>query len=180
MARTMTPGEFEALYRAVAPELVGYLRRRGTTEAEDLVAEVFTIAWRRLPDLPPPVLRRAWLFGTARRLLLADGRRSRQDQALIAHLAGRPDDDAPSDPPAEGIVTRALGRLSSRDREIIQLAEWERLTPAEIAIVLGIKPGTARVRLHRARQALASDPDIQGLVRRSSAAARALTDSEVG
>ena len=59
MARTITSEEFEALYRAVAPELFGYIRRRGSVDAEDLVAEVFTTAWRRRSELPTAMLRRA-------------------------------------------------------------------------------------------------------------------------
>lgn len=178
MARTITPEEFEALYRAVAPELFGYLRRRGSVDADDLVAEVFTTAWRRRAELPSAPLRRAWLFGAARRLLLAAGRRAQQDQETVAHLATHPvehaADHAADHAAAEQVVLAALARLSPDERELIQLVEWERLTPTEIAVALGVRPGTARVRLHRARQALASDPQIQALVKRSSASRPAL------
>ena len=90
------------------------------------------------------------------------------------HLATRPSEQVPEDQTAEQVVVAALARLSPDDRELIQLVEWDRLTPAEIAVALGLRPGTARVRLHPARQALASDPQIQALVRRSSASRSAL------
>lgn len=170
MARTITSEEFEALYRAVAPELLGYVRRQGSNDAEDLVADVFTTAWRRRSELPSALLHRAWLFGTARRLLLASGRRAQ----IVRNTTLNPPEDSSEqetqDPSAEQVVLSALARLSPGDREVIQLVEWDRLTPAELAVALGIRPGTARVRLHRARQALASDPQMQALVRRPSTA----------
>src|ERR1044072_3178656 len=70
VASLITAEEFDELYRATAPELFAYLRRRAVPDVEDLVAEVFVTAWRRRQDLPAPMLRRAWLYGTARRLLL--------------------------------------------------------------------------------------------------------------
>ena len=48
-------------------------------------------------------------------------------------------------------LRRALARLTPGDREVLLLVTWEGLTPAETAIALGIPPGTARSRLHRAR-----------------------------
>lgn len=155
------PDEFERLYTDVAPELFAYIRRRSAADAEDVVAEVFTIAWRRRAALPEPELRRAWLYRTARNLLLADGRyRTQVASALrdLAHVA-EPSDSAPV-ATANAVVQTALNRLSPQDREIILLTEWERLTPTEAAVALGIKPGTARVRLYRARQTLASDPEL--------------------
>ncbi|MFT4082090.1 MAG: sigma-70 family RNA polymerase sigma factor [Nocardioides sp.] len=165
MARTIAASEFEQLYRATATEVLGYVRRRGALDAEDLVAEVYAIAWRRRADLPSALLRRAWLFGTARRLLLTDARRRDREKEVGEDAAARPD---PA-PDAErehtcGVVTAALGRLRPDDRELIQLVEWERMTTAEVSVVLGIRPGTARVRLHRIRRALAADPELRDLV----------------
>jgi RNA polymerase sigma-70 factor, ECF subfamily len=61
-------------------------------------------------------------------------------------------------------MAAALGRLSETDREILRLVAWEGLTPAELAVAMGARPGTARVRLHRARRALASDPQVRALI----------------
>ena len=165
MGTVMTPDEFEALYRKTAGELLGYLRRRAIADADDLAAEVYAIAWRRRADLPPEFLRRAWLFGTARKLMLSESRRKKREQE-VAELVAWTDLAASSQPDAsrDQIVAAALGHLRPDDREIIQLVEWEGLSPAEVAVALGIRAGTARVRLHRARQALAADAGIRRLV----------------
>jgi DNA-directed RNA polymerase specialized sigma24 family protein len=68
----------EELYRRNAGELRGYLHRRAGQAGSDLLGEVFVVALQRLDDLPEPDLRRAWLFGTARRLLLAAERNTWQ------------------------------------------------------------------------------------------------------
>jgi RNA polymerase sigma-70 factor (ECF subfamily) len=177
---TITHREFEALFRSVAPELLGYVRRQGAVDVEDVVADVFTTAWRRRADLPPPDLRRAWLFGTARRLLLADARRRHRDRwsrrdglgAAVGNVEQAETPSGGSDDSGEAVVARAMERLSKADRELLQLSEWERLTPAEIAVALDARPGTIRVRLHRARRALAGDPDIQNLLRDRTGARR--------
>jgi RNA polymerase sigma factor (sigma-70 family) len=48
----------------------------------------------------------------------------------------------------------AVCALPPEEREVLLLVAWEQLTPAQAALVLGIPPGTARSRLHRARAAL--------------------------
>ena len=48
----------------------------------------------------------------------------------------------------------AVRALPPEEREVLLLVAWEQLTPAQAALVLGIPPGTARSRLHRARAAL--------------------------
>jgi RNA polymerase sigma factor (sigma-70 family) len=74
---------------------------------------------------------------------------------------------APPEPPetAEALLVReALGRIPPRDREILLLAEWEGLSPAQIATVMGCLAVTARGRLHRARQRFrAAFADLQGV-----------------
>jgi RNA polymerase sigma factor (sigma-70 family) len=51
-------------------------------------------------------------------------------------------------------VVAALDELSPEDRELLTLIAWEGLTPSQAAAALGLAPGTARVRLHRARTRL--------------------------
>ncbi|GAA0620264.1 sigma-70 family RNA polymerase sigma factor [Kribbella sandramycini] len=46
----------------------------------------------------------------------------------------------------------ALRELPAVERELLLLVAWEQLSPTEAAEVLGIPAGTARSRLHRARQ----------------------------
>lgn len=177
MTRDVSALEFEELYLATARDVFAFVRRRTTGDAEDLVAETYAIAWRRCSDMPPPLLRRAWLFGVARRLLLSEHRHRLRENDLVHDLAstGVPLEAEPGDAKAS-IVNAALGRLSETDREMLRLSSWENLTPAELAVVLRIRPGAARVRLHRARRALAGDPEVRALVGRPDL----LNDAEPG
>ncbi|WP_240489830.1 RNA polymerase sigma factor [Actinomadura atramentaria] len=147
---------FEAAVRRDGPALLGYLTRRtdAPEDAADLLAEVFATAWRRVADLPPGDEARLWLYGIARRTL-ANHRRGRVRRHRLAarlreHLAARADGgDDPDDR-----VRDALRALSDRDREVLTLTAWEQMTPAEIAVVLDLDPGTVRARLSRARARL--------------------------
>ncbi|WP_110206763.1 RNA polymerase sigma factor [Nocardioides daejeonensis] len=177
MPRSITSEEFEELYRQTAPDLFSYVRRRTSSDAEDLVAETYAVAWRRRSDLPAPVFRRAWLFGVARRLLVAHEREQRSRRFWPGEGVGSGTAGADAEPTTPesaekerlaGEVAAALARLRPADREVLQLVGWEGLTPAELAMALGVRPGTARVRLHRARQALGADPAVQRLVARAA------------
>ena len=51
-------------------------------------------------------------------------------------------------------LNAALGELRPADRELLRLWAWEQLAPREIAVVLGITPNAASIRLHRATRKL--------------------------
>ena len=70
-------------------------------------------------------------------------------------------DGAPADERALA-VGEALAVLPEQDREVLLLANWEGLTPAEIATVIGVPDGTARTRLHRARGRLRAELERAG------------------
>jgi RNA polymerase sigma-70 factor (ECF subfamily) len=158
---------FELLYARHAPAVKAYvLRRARSTLADDLVAEVFTVCWRRFDEIPPDPL--PWLLGVARRVLSTQRRAERRTSALHERLAqdGSPEPQCPADPAAR-TLGGALERLAERDRELLLLIAWEGLSPSQAATVLGIRPATARVRLHRARRRLAhalaiQDPEQHG------------------
>jgi RNA polymerase sigma-70 factor (ECF subfamily) len=57
-------------------------------------------------------------------------------------LAPPPDEDPE--------LAQALAELPAPDREVLRLWAWEQLAPREIAVVLGITPNAASIRLHRA------------------------------
>lgn len=159
--------DVEELYRRHATEIRGYLYRRAGQAGADLLGEVFVVALQRVDDLPEPDVRRAWLFGTARRVLLAAERSDRQRRQAEVERArfGEPVPDDPGVGPSDqgAVVRAALASLREPDRELIRLTEWERLSITAAAVVLGLRPGTARVRLHRARRTLAAHPALADL-----------------
>jgi RNA polymerase sigma-70 factor (ECF subfamily) len=160
--------DVEELYRLHAGELHGYLHRRAGQAGADLLGEVFVVALQRLSDLPEPELRRAWLFGTARRLLLAAERKTRKRQDAETERARfhEPAADTWDVDRLQRVrrVRDALASLREPDQDLIRLTEWERLQITEAAVVLGLRPGTARVRLYRARRALAAHPSLQAVL----------------
>jgi RNA polymerase sigma factor (sigma-70 family) len=118
------------------------------------VADVFLTAWRRLDELPDGDAARVWLYATARRVIANQRRSGRRRTALHDRLrleAAAPE-ESPTPDAEEALVHEALRRLGPRDREVLLLAEWEGLSPAQIATVLGCLPVTARGHLHRARR----------------------------
>jgi RNA polymerase sigma factor (sigma-70 family) len=148
---------FEALFASYSPDIVAYCgwRADSVSDAQDAVAEVFLTAWRRLDELPEGDGARVWLYATARRVIANQRRSSRRRVALYERLAldaASVVQEPPSSDPEETLVHEALGCLGPRDREVLLLAEWEGLSPAQIAAVLGCLAMTARGRLHRARR----------------------------
>jgi RNA polymerase sigma-70 factor (ECF subfamily) len=150
---------YDSRYRAVA----AYVRRRTSdaVDAQDAVAETFTIAWRRLPEVPEGDAALPWLFGVARRVLANQrrGNRRRSDLSvrLRSHRAGWVDVDVETDVIASEerrLVLAALSRLRPSDQEILRLAVWEELPHREIAQVVGCAEASVAVRLHRARARL--------------------------
>ncbi len=145
---------FEALYKAYAADVVAYCRWRAdsVSDAQDVVADVFLTAWRRLDDVPAGEAARIWLYATARRTLANQRRSTRRRAALAERIAGATPAQWHSDDPEDHGVHEALGRLGALDREVLLLSEWEGLSPAQIASILRCPKVTARGRLHRARR----------------------------
>jgi len=148
---------FEALYTGSYQEITGYVRRRVPPDAaDDVVAQVFTVAWRRFGQVPGPPQDRLWLFGVARNCAAEHHRaairrlrlrtRLSQEPAAVTHEPGPggPDQDP-------GPVLAALSSLKPRDREALQLVLWDELSHAEAAAVLGCTVNAFELRYRRAR-----------------------------
>jgi RNA polymerase sigma factor (sigma-70 family) len=148
---------FERLFAAHYWGVRAYVVRRAPSAAvEDVVADTFLVAWRRLDSVGDDPL--PWLFGVARRLLANQTRAERRRGALIARLqslAARP--SAGWEPPAEmgDGMAGAMAALSAREREALLLVAWEGLDPGRAAEAAGCSAAAFRVRLHRARQHVA-------------------------
>jgi RNA polymerase sigma factor (sigma-70 family) len=148
---------FEGLFRENYAAVRGYaLRRARREEAQDVVAETFLVAWRRLDDVPVDAL--PWLFGVARRVLANQRRSAGRSTALEQRLAmasptARSGDPGESVGDAE-IMRAALARLSDSDREALMLVGWHGLSGERAARAAGCTRAAFAVRLHRARARL--------------------------
>ncbi len=151
---------FEGLFRENYPAVRAYaLRRASPDAAQDVVAETFLVAWRRLDDVPTDVL--PWLFGVARRVLANQRRTADRGAALERRLAAAP---APTGAPDPGdragdneLMRLALARLSEPSREVLMLVAWHGLTGARGARAAGCSRAAFAVRLHRARRQLTAE-----------------------
>jgi RNA polymerase sigma factor (sigma-70 family) len=154
----MTAGQdhgFDEVFRALYPDVLRFVQRRVEVGiAEDLTAEVFTIAWDRWPRVPREV--RPWLFGVARNALAEHHRRQGRHLRLELRLAAEREPE--SDDPALSIpaidLRLAWSQLSDADRETLALVAWDGLTGREAARVLGCTRAAFSVRLSRARRRL--------------------------
>jgi RNA polymerase sigma-70 factor (ECF subfamily) len=138
-----------------------YVWRRAPLNADDVAAETFLVAWRRLDDVPANAL--PWLITVARSNLLNERRRSRRQAAVNDRLAAEPSPPPVGEPEAVGsvLVEAALAALSERDREVLLLSVWEDLDRAAIARALGCSQTNVSVRLHRARRRFAEELERQ-------------------
>lgn len=151
---------FREMFDAHYSSVWSYCRRRlPAADVDDTVAEVFTVAWRRLGAIPAEPLTRAWLLRTAYHVgghaLRSNGRRHRlQDVAGADRSVAPPADDRIGAIGSNSGLADAMARLSADDRELLRLIAWEQLTNNEIATVLRCSANAVAIRLHRARRRL--------------------------
>jgi len=153
------PAVFVELLHRHGQAVHAYLARRcGRDDADDLLSEVWARAFEARASYDGRWLdARPWLYGIARNVLRAHWRRRGRPWPAgdSASSDPWPDVDARLDAAAQApALRRALAALPGDDRAVLLLVVWEGLTPAEVAIALGIPQGTARSRLHRARATL--------------------------
>ncbi|MEV0455031.1 RNA polymerase sigma factor [Catellatospora methionotrophica] len=156
----MTPGDpngrFTAIYHRHHRQVYAYaVSRAGRTLADDVVADTFLVAWRRLEAVPEGPL--PWLLGVARNVIRERFRDDIRQASIAAELrawAVEADADV-----ADGVADRAtmlaaLASLGDDDREALTLTAWQGLSAKDAARVVGCSSATFFVRLHRARKRL--------------------------
>lgn len=158
----LDPEAFAELYDRHAARLHRFVARRLDAHlAEDVVAEVFTAAFRRrgsydprYPDAGP------WLFGIAVNLI---GRHRRAEVRMLRALARSPQAtfasadtdaiDARLTATAAGqALAAAIAELPAEQRDVLLLVAWAELSYEEVALALELPLGTVRSRLSRARR----------------------------
>jgi RNA polymerase sigma-70 factor (ECF subfamily) len=162
-AQTGDPEAIEAIYRDVAPLVLGYLRSNGARDPEDTSSEVFLSMVTRLPAFTGDERQfRSWLLTIAYRRMVDDIRRRGR----------RPEDPVPTDELGERMLvltdgeSEAMARLRSRgvlealesltddQRAALMLRVLADLPVRDVAEIMG-KPETAvKALLRRAFAAL--------------------------
>ena len=158
--------KFRALFDSSYPALLRFVQRRvHPSHAEDVVADTFMVAWRRLDQVPTdPDPARAWLFQVARRNLLNNQRGKKRQHALATRIAETAKLQASGPAAFASDETDAAHRrmelatawpqLSRTDQEALALVAWDGLSTSEAAEVLSISNVAFRLRLSRGRRAL--------------------------
>ena len=163
MGKQQDVGEFAEVWQRDGPRVAAYARRHvAPPDVPDVVSETFLQAWRRWHDVPQPPL--PWLIGTARKVVGNQRRGASRRRALEQRLvrlgdAARSAEDAGLLATDRVAALESLAALPEEQREALLLVAWDGLTPDQAAAVMGVRPGTFRVRAHRARSAAQRDFD---------------------
>lgn len=161
--RSSAEVRFDRLYDRYHREVSAYCRRRiGQDQVDDVVAETFLTAWRRIDEVPDDAAL-SWLYHVAYRIVGHQWRSAARRRRLGERLTSirrsptsTPEDDALGNDEVRQVL-EAAARLNDGDAEILRLVSWERLTNVEIATVLDIAPNAVNQRLHRARKSLTKE-----------------------
>jgi RNA polymerase sigma-70 factor (ECF subfamily) len=148
---------FEQLYTTYFPDVYRFAvwLTHDTTRAEDVASETFVRAWAKRDRLRTETLK-GYLLAIARNIFIKHQNRSNKDEHLTEELTdGSPD---PHRTVAARMdldrVMRAMSQMPSSDLLALVLRTEHSLPYEEIARVLEISVGAARVRVHRARRRL--------------------------
>jgi RNA polymerase sigma-70 factor (ECF subfamily) len=167
------PVEFGAIFDRHASALRRYLiRRLGPAESDDVLGDVFRIAFERRgtydPERPSA---RPWLYGIATNLVARHRRREVRRVRAVAKLAGtRVTDDDHADVVSGVVDARerwtqvadAVTSLPAGELDVLVLHVWEGLSYEDVAVAVGIPVGTVRSRLNRARRRLRELEAVSG------------------
>lgn len=157
-ARPPDAVRFNALWDAHSRRVLAYaLRRTDAETAQEVMAETFLVAWRRLAEIPGDPL--PWLLVVARNTM-SNLHRSRYRQDLLQDELERLQQLAAPEPGVDrevigrAEVLAALAALTPKEREALLLVAWDGLSPRDAARVAGCSLSAFHVRLHRARRRL--------------------------
>jgi RNA polymerase sigma factor (sigma-70 family) len=168
------PERFAAVFDRHYRHIYAYAARRlGRELAEDVASETFLVAFDRRADYDTGRAdARPWLYGIASNLIARHGRAETRRYKALSRIGEDELVDGPDDLVAGRIdaaavrrrLAEALEDLPPGVRDVLLLVAWAGLSQQEAAEALEIPPGTARSRLHRARQdmrrALGADVEV--------------------
>ncbi len=168
LAQRVANGEteaFEELVRRHRPKLLRFLTAylRNSSDAEDIVQDTFTRAYRAMDRYDPRHSFTTWLFVIGRRLAANEKRRLARRRERQDELREEPVDDDPAVPlDAGGLWAAAKGILPEAVYAALWLHYGEGQPVKDVARILGKSVTGVKVTLFRARRTLARklDPDL--------------------
>ena len=123
------------------------------TDAEDVLQEVYTLAYQKFFQLNNKDSFKFWLLSIARNKCNDYFRKQAVRLEIpIEALEEKQFTDSRHGVAEAGVVQETLEKLGDRDRQILYLYFWKELPQAEIARRLEIPVGTVKSRLHTAKQ----------------------------
>jgi RNA polymerase sigma-70 factor (ECF subfamily) len=141
---------FGRLYDLYGPMVHGILLARVPfDEVDDLVQDVFLLAFKRIQSLREAGAFGGWLAMIARNRAVDFHRRKRETEELPENLTQRSSVDAEA---AEALAL--IRTLPDAYRETLVLRLVEGMTGPEIALLTGLTPASVRVNLHRGMKLL--------------------------
>lgn len=163
--------DFRAIHDDFRPRLLRYLTRLvGRGEAEDLTQQVLVKVSKSLQTFRGDSALSTWVYRIATNTAM-DYLRGRSGRNALAperdfDLSDREDSLPTGSEAVASLETSTIRgemsecirdfveRLPQEYRTVVVLSDIEGFTNSEIAQILGVSPGSAKIRLHRARQRL--------------------------
>lgn len=149
---------FTGLYRALKAPLQRYLWTfvRNTTTAEDLVQDAFLQIHKARHTYSSPRPVRPWVYAISRHVALMhlrSGRRRKESLAVedLPEVPVPPEMDRIAD---SETLFKLMAKLPRSGQEVLMLHHLQGLSFIEVGDILGLAPGTAKVRAHRALKTL--------------------------
>ena len=165
-------GAFTVLWRDGNPALLRYLKVIAPASAEDVTAETWVTVVRGLDRFRGGEdAWRAWLFTTARRRAVDEGRRRSRRHELPAEVGEGhwPEVADTADQVLENLATRAavaaVASLPPLQAEVVMLRVVAGLDTEAVAQLVGRSPGAVRVAVHRGLRRLAQMMTEAGVTR---------------
>lgn len=156
---------FEAFYRRNATSLWSYLYRltgdRAT--ADDLLQKAFFRMLRSNPETATEEHLRRWLFRTATNVAFDHFRETKRERRPAAELPSAAGPHAEAREVLRHDMMRTFGELKPRERALLWLAHVEEADHEDIGEALGVKRGSVKVLLFRARRHLGELLSKKGL-----------------
>lgn len=152
----MNEASFQSFYATTAGPLRAYVARTlgDFGQVDDIVQETYLRLLRTeaIPDDPVQIRKIAFRIASN---LMTDEWRRRKRTTPSTETAPEPGVPAP-DPALRLDMTRVFTELKPQQRQMLWLSYVEGADHREIAAALGVREGSVRVLLHRARKKLAS------------------------